>query len=212
MISMSITSSRRSPASRRGRGDRAGRSFSAAIRPSSTPLTTRTSADSVTTETRSTASTPTWPGAAAAQAMFPEDSARRVVILTDGNENLGDALHQANACSPRRGSASTSCRLRRPERRGRRREGAIPADIRRGQPFDSCRAQQLHAGRFKRSGAGEREAEGHPEDSAAASSCSPTNVSLPPGKTCLHPSRGNRLARFLYLRGRLRSGRLKRDP
>ena len=45
-----------------------------------------------------------------AQASFPEDSAKRIVIVTDGNENLGDARHGRPRRSPTPASASTSCR------------------------------------------------------------------------------------------------------
>ena len=36
-----------------------------------------------------------------AMAMFPHDSAKRVVLVTDGNENIGDALEQARAMAER---------------------------------------------------------------------------------------------------------------
>ena len=32
-----------------------------------------------------------------AHAMFPEDTARRIVLVTDGNQNQGNALEQAQA-------------------------------------------------------------------------------------------------------------------
>ena len=43
-----------------------------------------------------------------AQATFPEDAARRIVLVTDGNQNQGNALEQAQAAGGRRASASTS--------------------------------------------------------------------------------------------------------
>jgi uncharacterized membrane protein len=71
-----------------------------------------------------------------AQATFPEDAAKRVVIVSDGNENLGDALEQA------RGLAEAGIGMDVVPVRYRTRgeviveKVAIPADIRKGEPFD----------------------------------------------------------------------------
>lgn len=71
-----------------------------------------------------------------ALACFPEDSAKRVVVVSDGNENLGDALEEARHCSgsgvgidvvPVRYQAPAEIVVERL---------AIPNDVRRGQPFD----------------------------------------------------------------------------
>ncbi len=71
-----------------------------------------------------------------AQAMFPEDSARRVVILTDGNENVGNALEQAQTLAEA-GIAIDVVPIRYPPRAEVVVEKVtIPPDIRRGQPFD----------------------------------------------------------------------------
>ncbi len=71
-----------------------------------------------------------------AQATFPEDAARRVVILSDGNENLGDALEEARALA----AAGTGIDVL-PIRYQRRGEVMVervivPAEARRGQPLD----------------------------------------------------------------------------
>jgi len=71
-----------------------------------------------------------------AQASFPHDTAKRVVILTDGNENLGDALTQARRLIGDGIGVDVV-----PIRSGARGEVAvekvtIPSDVRRGQPFD----------------------------------------------------------------------------
>lgn len=71
-----------------------------------------------------------------AQATFPEDAARRVVILSDGNENLGDALEQGRALA----AAGTGIDVL-PIRYQRRGEVMVervivPAEARRGQPLD----------------------------------------------------------------------------
>ncbi len=71
-----------------------------------------------------------------AQATFPEDAAKRIVVLSDGNENLGDVAEQAEALAaagigidvvpvsyPRRSEVIVE-RL------------AIPSEVRRDQPFD----------------------------------------------------------------------------
>ncbi|MEA1952013.1 MAG: VWA domain-containing protein, partial [Planctomycetota bacterium] len=71
-----------------------------------------------------------------AQASFPEDAAKRIVIVSDGNENLGDALKQAQAVSgsgigidvvPIRYESRSEVSVQRL---------TIPSDVRRGQPFD----------------------------------------------------------------------------
>jgi uncharacterized membrane protein/Mg-chelatase subunit ChlD len=71
-----------------------------------------------------------------AQASFPPDSARRVVVVSDGNENLGSALDQAQAMS----EAGVSIDVH-PVRFGTLAEVAvekvtIPSEVRKGQPFD----------------------------------------------------------------------------
>ncbi|MCR4412521.1 MAG: VWA domain-containing protein, partial [Thermoguttaceae bacterium] len=71
-----------------------------------------------------------------AQASFPEDAARRVVIVTDGNENLGNAMEQAQAMA----AAGVGIDVV-PVRYRRRGEViverlALPSDARRGQPLD----------------------------------------------------------------------------
>ena len=71
-----------------------------------------------------------------AQASFPHDTAKRVVIVTDGNENLGDALSQAQRMMddgigvdvvPIRSRSGGEVAVEKV---------AIPTDVRRGQPFD----------------------------------------------------------------------------
>ena len=71
-----------------------------------------------------------------AQASFPEDAAKRIVIVSDGNENLGDALVQARSVVdssigidvlPIRYRSSADVLVERM---------AVPGDVRQGQPFD----------------------------------------------------------------------------
>ena len=71
-----------------------------------------------------------------AQASFPHDTAKRIVIITDGNQNIGDALEQARALAdagigidvvPIRSLAQGEVAVEKL---------MIPADLRRGQPFD----------------------------------------------------------------------------
>jgi uncharacterized membrane protein len=71
-----------------------------------------------------------------AMASFPEDSARRVVIVTDGNQNLGNAMEQARSMAeagvgidvvPVRYQARNDVAVERI---------SIPPDVNRGQPFD----------------------------------------------------------------------------
>ncbi len=71
-----------------------------------------------------------------AQASFPEDAAKRIVLVSDGNQTIGDGSEQA------RGAAETSVGIDvMPIRYGVRNEViverlSIPSDVRRGQPFD----------------------------------------------------------------------------
>ncbi|HEX3869863.1 MAG TPA: VWA domain-containing protein, partial [Pirellulales bacterium] len=71
-----------------------------------------------------------------ALATFPEDSARRIVIVSDGNENIGDAVAEAQAAAgtgvgidvvPIEFAWRAEVAVERV---------AIPSGVRRGQPFD----------------------------------------------------------------------------
>ncbi len=71
-----------------------------------------------------------------AKAMFPYDTAKRIVLVTDGNQNLGDALREARAATDSGVSIDVV-----PVALTARNEVAvekvdIPAGVRRGQPFD----------------------------------------------------------------------------
>ncbi len=71
-----------------------------------------------------------------AQASFPEDTAKRIVIVTDGNENLGDAASVAPSLASNGIGIDVV-----PVRLLARSEVAVekvtlPADIRRGTPFE----------------------------------------------------------------------------
>ncbi|HEX4149175.1 MAG TPA: VWA domain-containing protein, partial [Pirellulales bacterium] len=71
-----------------------------------------------------------------AQAAFPEDSARRIVILSDGNENLGSAQQQADLALAS-GIGIDVYPIRRPAGAEVAVEKLVlPSDIRRGQPFE----------------------------------------------------------------------------
>ncbi len=71
-----------------------------------------------------------------AQASFPHDAAKRVVIISDGNQNIGNALLQAQALAesgvgidvvPIRSRAFGEVSVEKV---------MLPSDVRRGQPFD----------------------------------------------------------------------------
>ena len=72
-----------------------------------------------------------------AQATFPEDAARRIVLVTDGNQNQGNALEQAQAAGGRghrhrrRARSATTARAEVAVERV-----ILPGDVRRDQPFD----------------------------------------------------------------------------
>jgi len=69
-------------------------------------------------------------------AVFPRDSAKRVVVLSDGNENLGDALTQARALS----EAGVGIDVVPVELNARQdvavEKAVVDTEVRRGQPFD----------------------------------------------------------------------------
>ena len=71
-----------------------------------------------------------------AQAMFPEDSAKRIVLISDGNQNVGNAVEQADALTaagvgidvvPIRYQAGPDIIVERV---------TLPPDVRRNEPFD----------------------------------------------------------------------------
>jgi uncharacterized membrane protein len=71
-----------------------------------------------------------------AEAAFPHDAAKRIVVISDGNQNLGDALDEA------RGAVDAGIGIDvLPVQYGTRSEIivekiAMPPDVRKGQPFD----------------------------------------------------------------------------
>lgn len=71
-----------------------------------------------------------------AQASFPEDAAKRVVIVSDGNENLGDVMQQAQSLTA--AGVGIDVVPVRYEHRGEVvvERVMLPGNIRRGQPFD----------------------------------------------------------------------------
>lgn len=72
-----------------------------------------------------------------AMALFPHDAAKRVVIVTDGNENAGDALRQARAMT-NAGVSIDVLPVPLPERSETSVEKvSLPSDVRRGQPFEA---------------------------------------------------------------------------
>lgn len=71
-----------------------------------------------------------------ARAAFPPDTSNRVVLATDGNQNVGNALVQAQAMA----NAGVGIDVLPVEWQNRRdvtvEKVALPADVRRGQPFE----------------------------------------------------------------------------
>jgi uncharacterized membrane protein/Mg-chelatase subunit ChlD len=72
-----------------------------------------------------------------AQAAFPEDSAKRIVIITDGNENLGDSRSIASGLAENSiGIDVVAVRLTARNEVAVEKIG-LPSDIRRGQPLEA---------------------------------------------------------------------------
>ena len=72
-----------------------------------------------------------------AQASFPEDSAKRVVVITDGNENLGDAVTTAKALVQDGIGVDTIPVHLNVRAEVAVNKVAVPADIRKGEPFQA---------------------------------------------------------------------------
>src|SRR3954454_1173287 len=72
-----------------------------------------------------------------AMAMFPHDSAKRIVLVTDGNQNIGDALQEARAIADA-GVSIDVMPVPLDELSDVAVESfALPPDIRRNQPFEA---------------------------------------------------------------------------
>ncbi len=71
-----------------------------------------------------------------AQASLPEDSSKRIVIVSDGNENLGDALEQARAAAESGIGIDVVPIYYHARAEVSVEKLAIPSDVRQGQPFD----------------------------------------------------------------------------
>ena len=71
-----------------------------------------------------------------AQASFPEDASKRIVLVSDGNQNLGDAAEQAQGLSD--AGVGIDVLPVRYQQRGEVivERVTIPANVREGQPFD----------------------------------------------------------------------------
>ena len=71
-----------------------------------------------------------------AQATLPEDSAGRIVIICDGNENLGDSREQARRLAEAGVGIDVVPVRYEPRGEVAIEKVAIPSDVNRGQPFD----------------------------------------------------------------------------
>lgn len=72
-----------------------------------------------------------------AQASFPEDSAKRIVVVTDGNENLGDARLVASALADSGIGIDVVPIILNAQAEVAIEKIALPSDIRRGQPIEA---------------------------------------------------------------------------
>jgi uncharacterized membrane protein/Mg-chelatase subunit ChlD len=71
-----------------------------------------------------------------AMSLFPHDAAKRIVIVTDGNQNVGDALEQARAIADAGVSIDVMPVPLERQSEVAVEKVALPADVRRGQPFE----------------------------------------------------------------------------
>ena len=72
-----------------------------------------------------------------AQASFPEDTAKRIVIVTDGNENVGDARTIASTLADSGIGIDVVPIVLPSQQEVAVEKVALPSDIRRGQPMDA---------------------------------------------------------------------------
>jgi len=71
-----------------------------------------------------------------AKAMFPHDAAKRIVLVTDGNQNLGNAQREARSAAAAGVSIDVVPVLLTAQSEIAVQKVDIPAGVRRGQPFD----------------------------------------------------------------------------
>jgi uncharacterized membrane protein len=71
-----------------------------------------------------------------AKALFPPNAAKRIVLLTDGNENLGDAYREARAAADSGISMDVVPVYLEPRNEVSIEKVELPTNVRRGQPFD----------------------------------------------------------------------------
>ena len=71
-----------------------------------------------------------------AMAMFPHDAAKRIVLVTDGNQNVGDALEEARAIADAGVSIDVMPVPLDQQSEVAVEKIALPADVRRNQPFE----------------------------------------------------------------------------
>lgn len=71
-----------------------------------------------------------------AMAMFPHDAAKRIVLVTDGNQNIGDALEEARAIANAGVSIDVMPVPLEQHSEVSVEKLALPADVRRNQPFE----------------------------------------------------------------------------
>jgi uncharacterized membrane protein len=71
-----------------------------------------------------------------AKAIFPFDSAKRIVVVSDGNQNIGSAYREARAAAESGVSIDVVPVLLEPRRELSVEKIDVPTGVRRGQPFD----------------------------------------------------------------------------
>lgn len=120
-----------------------------------------------------------------ALASFPEDAARRIVVVSDGNENLGRALEQARLAADAGVGIDVVPIAFEPRDDVLVEKVTLPGDVRRGEPFD-LRIVVQHAARTAGPGGPPRPARGRlvvtrrvgPQSTVI----SDQEIELPPGK------------------------------
>ena len=144
-----------------------------------------------------------------AKALFPPNAAKRIVLLTDGNQNLGDAYREARGAADGGVSIDVVPVYLEPRDEVSIEKVDLPANIRRSQPFDMRvvlrndapeGSNDAIAGKLvviRKVGPARRDRRRRGGDDS-------------PRQAGPHDSAGNRPVRLLHLRGPLRPDRPRR--
>ena len=139
-----------------------------------------------------------------ALACFPHDCEKRIVILSDGNQNIGDALVQARAMAEASIGIDVVPLHARAFGEVSVEKVTIPSDVRKGQPFDLSIVLNNKGGRRRPARTGRRPPAGRPPLGQPGTDDRRPGAGARAGAAGVSRPRGDRRTRLLHLRGPLR--------